>query len=83
MRLIALCSFYDESPTWLAAHAAATARLVDHIIYLDGAYVLYDADGASSGVEAHDAIARACHAAGVGFTASFCRPESCASACHE
>lgn len=68
MKLIALCSFYDESPTWLAAHAAATARLVDHIIYLDGAYVLYDADGASSGIEAHDAIARACHAAGVGFS---------------
>lgn len=68
MKLVGLCSFWDESPTWLAAHAAASARLVDHLVYVDGAYALYDKDGASSGVEAHDAIARGCHAAGIGHT---------------
>lgn len=68
MKLFGLCSFYDESPTWLAAHVAASARLVDHLVFVDGAYVLFDKDGRSSGVEAHDAIARACHAAGIGFT---------------
>lgn len=68
MRLVGLCSFYDESPTWLAAHAAACARLVDHMVYVDGAYVLYDREGRSSGVEAHDAIARGCYAAGLDYT---------------
>ncbi len=68
MKIVGLCSFWDESPTWLAAHPAACARFVDHMIYVDGAYLLYDKDGASSGVEAHDAIARGCHAAGIGHT---------------
>lgn len=68
MKLFALCSFYQESPTWLASYVAATARLCDHIVFVDGAYVLYDSDGYSSGVESHDAIARACHAAGIPFT---------------
>ena len=75
MRIIGLCSFWDESPTWLAAHPAACAKLVDHMIYVDGAYFLYDKDGASSGVEAHDAIARGCHAAGIGHTLYV--PETC------
>jgi hypothetical protein len=68
VKVVGLCSFYDESPTWLAAHPAACARLVDHMIYVDGAYFLYDKDGRSSGVEAHDAIATGCEAAGIGHT---------------
>lgn len=68
MKIVGLCSFWDESPTWLAAHPAACAKFVDHMIYVDGAYVLYDRQGASSGVEAHDAIARGCYAAGIGHT---------------
>jgi len=68
VKVVGLCSFYDESPTWLAAHAAACAKFVDEMVYVDGAYFLYDKDGASSGVEAHDAIARGCHAAGIGHT---------------
>lgn len=68
MKLVGLCSFYDESPTWLAIHAAASAKLVDHIIYVDGAYLHYDREGRSSGVECHDAIARACHGVNVGHT---------------
>jgi hypothetical protein len=68
VKVVGLCSFYDESPTWLAAHPAACARLVDHMIYVDGAYFLYDKDGRSSGVEAHDAIATGCESAGIGHT---------------
>ena len=68
MKIVGLCSFWDESPTWMAAHPAACAKFVDHMIYVDGAYFLYDKDGASSGVEVHDAIARGCHAAGIGHT---------------
>lgn len=68
MRIFGLCSFYQESPTWLASFVAAASRLCDYLIFVDGAYVLYDREGASSGVESHDAIARACHAAGIGFT---------------
>lgn len=68
MRIIGLCSFWDESPTWLAAHPAACARLVDHMIYVDGAYALYDHRGRSSGLEAHSAIAAGCESAGIGYT---------------
>lgn len=68
MRIIALCSFYEESPTWLASYVAAASRLCDHILFVDGAYVLYDREGSSSGVESHEAISRACHAAGISYT---------------
>lgn len=68
MKIVGLCSFWDESPTWLAAHVAACAKLVDEMVYVDGAYVLYDREGRSSGVEAHDAISRAAHAAGLSYT---------------
>lgn len=68
MRVIGLCAFWDESPTWLASHPAACAQLVDHMVYVDGAYFLFDKDGSSSGVEAHEAIAMGCQAAGIGYT---------------
>lgn len=68
MKVVGLCSFWDESPSWLAAHPAACARLVDHMIYVDGAYYLFDHQGSSSGVEAHDAIAAGCQSAGIGYT---------------
>ena len=68
MKIVGLCSFYDESSTWLAACVAGAARICDHLVFVDGAYFLYDKDGSSSGVESHDAIARACHAAGIGYT---------------
>jgi hypothetical protein len=68
VKIVGLCSFYDESPTWLAACVAGAARICDHLVFVDGAYFLYDKDGSNSGVESHDAIARACHAAGVGYT---------------
>lgn len=75
MKIVGLCSFYDESPTWLAACVTGAARVCDHLVFVDGAYFLYDKNGSSSGVESHDAIARACHAAGVGYTLHV--PDTC------
>lgn len=41
MRIHALLSFYDESPSFLAACVSSIAPLVDHVIAVDGAYALF------------------------------------------
>jgi hypothetical protein len=40
-RVTALLSFYDEPVEMLAAHVASLAGVVDHIVAVDGAYMLY------------------------------------------
>lgn len=68
MRLFAILSFYDESPTWLAACVASMSRIgVDHVIAVDGAYLHFDGD-ARSPVEQADAIQLAAEGTGMGST---------------
>jgi hypothetical protein len=69
MRIIGLCSFYDESPKMLAAMLSSGSKLpVDHWVVLDGAYSVYPDGQASSQIEQHEIIARTCNALGVGWT---------------
>jgi hypothetical protein len=70
MAIIALLNWYEESPTWLAECVAATARLADHIIAVDGPYAGFP--GAmmqpASGTDQADAILRTAAGAGIGCT---------------
>lgn len=69
MKLVAILSWYDESPTWLSHVVAGAARAgCSHVVAVDGPYALYSATDRTSGVEQHDAIVRACHASGLGLT---------------
>lgn len=68
MRVVALLSWYDESPTWLSAAVASAARIANHVVAVDGAYRLLPGGRGSSGVEQSDAVRLACEAAGVGCT---------------
>jgi len=53
MRIVALMSWYDESPAMLAAGISSLAPFADHLVALDGAYGLYpDAQPASPGDQA-------------------------------
>lgn len=67
-RVIGLLSYWDESPTWLAATVSSLARVCDHIVALDGRYALYDDDRVASPQEQADAIAHTACGAGVGIT---------------
>ena len=71
-RLIALLSFYDERPDWLAACIFTMYKHldVDHVVALDGAYALYPEGRAWSPTDQHHAITEACNALGVGLTLS-------------
>src|ERR1700744_6380021 len=69
MRIIGLCSFYDEEPKLLAAMLASGSKLpIDHWVILDGAYGSYPGGHASSRIEQHEMIARTCNGLGVGWT---------------
>lgn len=41
MKIIGLLSWYEEDPAWLAECVAAAARVCDHIVAVDGAYVRF------------------------------------------
>jgi hypothetical protein len=40
-KVIGILCWYDESPAWLAATVASFAPLFDHLVALDGAYILF------------------------------------------
>lgn len=68
MKLFAILSWYDESPTWLAATVASLSKIgVDHLVAVDGAYKHFDGD-ARSGLEQSEAILMASEAAHLGVT---------------
>lgn len=72
MKLHAILSFYDESPTWLAATVASLSRIgVDHLLAIDGRYPLFN-NGASacSDIEQVEAVMATAMAAGMGVTMS-------------
>jgi len=68
VRVVALISWFDESPTWLAAAVTSAARLCDHVVCVDGAYGHYPGGRPSSGVDQSMAVRMAAEAAGVGCT---------------
>jgi hypothetical protein len=49
MKVIALLSFYDERPDWLAACVASLSRCCEHVVAVDGAYRLFPQAKAHSG----------------------------------
>lgn len=67
-RIIGLLSWWDESPTWLAATVASMGRVCDHIVALDGRYALFPDTRSASPQEQADAIACAAYGAAVGCT---------------
>jgi hypothetical protein len=68
MRLHAVLSWFDESPTWLAATVASCAKLgVDHVLAVDGSYRHFSGE-ARSGAEQAEAITLAAHSVGMGVT---------------
>jgi hypothetical protein len=67
-RIIGIISWWDESPTWLAASIASMGRFCDHVVALDGRYALYPDRRMQSGSAEHYAIIDAARAAGVGLT---------------
>ncbi|MCC6743415.1 MAG: hypothetical protein IT175_06105 [Acidobacteria bacterium] len=68
MKIIGCLSWYDESPSWLAATVTAAAKACDHMIAVDGAYALFPEAQAASSTEQHEAIQEAALAAGLGLT---------------
>ena len=67
-RVFALLSWYDESPSWLAATIASIAPFVDHVIAVDGAYGHYPDARAFSDREQANTIVAACEGAQLGCT---------------
>lgn len=68
MKIVALLSFFDELPSFLAATVASCGRLCDHVVAVDGAYELFPQARPSSGAACHEAIVAAAEAAGLGLT---------------
>lgn len=56
MKVIALLSWFDESPTWLTAAVASASRLCDAIVAVDGAYLLFPGRKIRSAPEQSEAI---------------------------
>ena len=61
MKLIALLSWYDERPSWLAGVVSSLAKLqCDHVVAMDGAYGLYPNGLPHSPPEQHAVIQHVC-----------------------
>jgi hypothetical protein len=69
MRLIALLSWYDE-PTWCLTELVASlaAAGIDHLVAVDGAYLLYPEGRAQSPGEQAQAILAGAQGAGIGVS---------------
>jgi hypothetical protein len=68
VRIFACLAWFDESPRWLAATVASCARLCDHVIAVDGAYLLYPGGRRSSGGEQAETVHATAVANGMGCT---------------
>lgn len=67
-RVIGLVSFWDESPTWLAASLASLGRFCSHVVVLDGRYAQFPDQRLQSGSAEHYAVIDAARGAGLGIT---------------
>lgn len=68
MKVVALISWYDERPSWLAATVASLNGFVDHIVAVDGAYALYPNAKPASTSDQAETIQDAATALGIGCT---------------
>lgn len=68
MRIIGLLSWYNERPSWLAATVASAAPHIDHIVAVDGAYMLYPGGKPHSSTEQAEAVRQTARACGIGCT---------------
>lgn len=68
MKIVALLSWYDETPAWLAATVASVAPLVDDVVAVDGAYCLYPNGKGSSDPMQAQTILETAAACGIGAT---------------
>lgn len=67
-RIIGLISWWDESPTWLAATVASLGRFCDDVVALDGRYATYPGSRVQSGRAEFDAIVDTARSCGMGVT---------------
>ena len=68
-RVIGLLSWYNESPSWLAATVSSFGKVIDHLVAVDGPYAAYPHNGRiKSDPEQAEIIQRTCDAMGIGLT---------------
>lgn len=68
VKLTGILSWYDESPSWLAAAVAGFGRVCDEIVAVDGAYGLYPGARARSMPQQGEAVLMAAESVGAGCT---------------
>jgi len=68
MRVVALISWWEEDPSWLAATVSSAAKLCDHVVAVDGAYALMPGGTARSEPTQAEVVLRTCDALGMGCT---------------
>lgn len=69
MKIVAVLSWFDESPTMLAACVTSLRHLeVSHLVAVDGAYGLMPGGRGTSGVDQTRVVTDVCAAAGMGLT---------------
>lgn len=68
MRVIGVISWFNESPSWLAATVASLARVCDHVVAVDGRYALFPHDLAASPIQEAQTILETAEGAGVACT---------------
>jgi hypothetical protein len=69
MRIIAGLCWYNESPTFLAATVASLKKMdVDHVVAIDGAYMLYPQGKGHSSLQEAQTIQTICDSLDIGYT---------------
>jgi len=68
VKIVGLLSWFDESPSWVAAAITGFARICDTIVAQDGAYALFPGARPCSHPDQAEAAVLAAEAAGVGLT---------------
>jgi len=68
VRIVAVLSWFDEAPSWLATCVAGIGRFCDGLVAVDGAYAIYPQGRARSHPQQAEAIVNAAEAAGLELT---------------
>lgn len=67
-KIVGILSWFDESPTWLAATVSSMARICTHVIAVDGRYLHYDDKRVASSYAEHETIMETARGCGVGLS---------------
>lgn len=68
MRVFMLLNFYEESASWLAATISSAKGLVDHVVAIDGRYMLFPDGEAQSRSDQATTIVEIAQSCGMGLT---------------